>query len=304
MDAATPDAGGWTWYRVLAGLYFLFWTGIGTAAAFQGLRWLRLKRRVEDTPTALVRSMPMGSVELRGRALRDPPLLAPISRVPSAFWQVEVEEYQRDGDGGACWVRRLCEASDEAFRLDDGTGSVCVLPAGAEFRGSVCGTWDVDSSAPPAARAFIESHSISTSLIGGGPLRVRESRIGNGAIAYVLGVAQERLDPRRRRVARVNEDLRALRDDPAAMRALDHDGDGRISSAEWDAARERVVRDVEAGGDEDRVVVARGRLGEPFLLSDRSERALDANLQWKALVAMVLGLLVVGAMVYGLWEVG
>ncbi len=271
----------------------------GVGLFFRGFGRLRIARKIENTPTCRIRSLPLGSVEISGTAEVDEPLEAPLSAKPTAYYRVEVEEYRRRRYGSS-WVSVHSEASEEPFAVDDGTGSVLVLPAGAEthipvdFRHESFTLNDV----PPHIEQRLEAWRVRRGLFGK-RLRLSERRLDVGAQVYVYGVAQERPDLRLIQAERINQKLRDVRSDPDAMRAYDIDGDGQISEAEWDLVRSQARAEVRSEGIPDRVVIARGSSGEMFLISDRRERDLVGRLRLRA-AAFVFGggALTIGAATY------
>jgi hypothetical protein len=98
---------------------------------------LRLRRSVADTPTSKIRSAAMGKVELKGlAAVLGRALTAPFSGRPCVWvrWLVEEEKTSVDSKGRRhkSWQSIAHGVSGEPFQLDDGTGTLMVLPAGAE----------------------------------------------------------------------------------------------------------------------------------------------------------------------------
>ena len=54
-------------------------------AGWYGFLCLRLKRRVENTPTSRIRSLAMGMVEVKGKAIRSYALVSPMTQLPCVF---------------------------------------------------------------------------------------------------------------------------------------------------------------------------------------------------------------------------
>lgn len=272
--------------------------GLGLVMFARGFRSLRTARRVADMPTARVRSLPQGSVELRGVADSAEPVVAPFTGKACAYYEAEVLEHRQSRRSK--WVSRHREASTAAFWLDDGTGRVCVLPAGAETELPLDYHEEFPSfaSVPQLADASLARWGIGPGLLDSERLLLRERRIDLGCPVYVYGVTQAHPDLRRRAVERTNERLRALRADPEARARLDLDGDGRLSDAEWDAARTAAARDAGADLGIEPVVVARGSNGETFLISDRDERELLSRLRWEAFAGVFGG---AGVALFAAW---
>ncbi|HXC65404.1 MAG TPA: hypothetical protein VNZ67_13665, partial [bacterium] len=108
----------------------------GVAAFFSAFFRLNLRRKLENTPRVKIRSAAMGPGELQGTAQpHAQPLSAPFSGAACCWWKATVEEerlvYTRNGARHE-WVQVYDGRSDDPFVLDDGTGKVTVLPAGAE----------------------------------------------------------------------------------------------------------------------------------------------------------------------------
>ncbi len=82
-------------------LFALILTGAGArldgALCFSRRAW-----RLADTPIARIRPAPQGYVELYGRArlLPGPPILAPLSSLPCAWYRYQIEERS---SGGRWW---------------------------------------------------------------------------------------------------------------------------------------------------------------------------------------------------------
>lgn len=99
------DPGGSLLSRPLAiplPLFALILTGAG-AGLYGALCFSRRAWRLADTPIARIRPAPQGYVELYGRArlLPGPPILAPLSSLPCAWYRYQIEERS---SGGRWWL--------------------------------------------------------------------------------------------------------------------------------------------------------------------------------------------------------
>lgn len=262
----------------------------GLVAFFAAFRKLRTLRRIENTPTSAVRSMPMGLVELHGAARSGEPHTAPFSEKPVAFYRARVEQYRRRGRSSR-WVTIHDEISSEAFWLEDETGRVLVLPEGAELNLPSDYHRRFNGSRLPAhLESYLDGVGIAPRSFGfGKSLRFTEWHIGAGQPFYLHGLAQEHPGLRGLKRERTNEILRAVRSDPERMAALDSNGDGRVDPEEWDRAREEACARAGSEEIEDRIVVARGGPGDLFLISDRSERELVRRLRWETALYLFFG---------------
>ena len=246
--------------------------GAGLVSFFHGFRAWRRLRLIEDTPTAKVRSMALGRVELQGRAQARTEREAPLTGLPCVFFRYEIEEERRSGRHRSWATIARGDSNAQGFYLADETGRVLVDPSGAELRVE-CDWSAIDPPLGSRLLGVLARHGIpSGGRLFPKRLRFREWRIAAGDPLYVLGVAQARPGLAHERRAKITERLAALKSDPSAMAELDADGDGRVDGDEWEVARHRVVQAVEGDGAPDRVVVAAAANREsPFFVSDRPE---------------------------------
>jgi hypothetical protein len=225
----------------------------------RGFRRLRTQRLVRDTPTARIRSMPMGLVELCGQAVPRSELAAPFSGRRCAYWEVDVATRSKNS-----WHVVHREASGHPFYLRDETGLALVYPAGAEVRaGFQLEETCVGVSLPDVyARYLDERRPVAGALWRMGSLRFRERALEEGQRVYVLGTAT----PRSRSVAVSTEE---------AVEMTGTDG--------W-RARRLMGLDPEV-----QAVVRRGENERTYIISQQSERDLTTQLGWQAAVGLVGG---------------
>jgi hypothetical protein len=264
--------------------------GAGVVSFLHGFRAWRRLRLIEDTPTAKVRSMALGRVELQGRAEAREDLEAPLTGFPCVFFRYEIEEERGSGRQRRWRTVARGDSSAQGFYLADATGRVLVDPTGAELQ-LECDWRATNPTLSPRLEGVLASHGIDA---GGWllrrRLRFREWLIAPGERIYVLGIAQERPALAAERRAKVLERLAALKRDPAAMAALDANGDGRVDGDEWEVARRGVVDAVEGERVEDRIVVGAAPNREsPFLVSDRTESRLLSRQRLEAFAGVFGG---------------
>jgi hypothetical protein len=99
--------------------------------AFQNYRKYRI---LADAPRALVRSMPMGLVHLRGKATGEP-LISPLTGTRCFAYACNIQSYVKIRSGNRTrWEWQTVAGDDDIrhFYLDDGTGRVRVNPAQPE----------------------------------------------------------------------------------------------------------------------------------------------------------------------------
>jgi hypothetical protein len=116
-------------------LYATVGFGAGIFWFFKGFKIYREYRVLADTPEIPIRSMPMGLVEIHGKAKPATEKLfdAPVSGAPCLFYKVDIERYHRDSKGNGSWRHYKTDCNGLPFYLDDGTGKVLVMPFGAEY---------------------------------------------------------------------------------------------------------------------------------------------------------------------------
>jgi hypothetical protein len=105
--------------------------GAGLVFFFKGFRVYREYRVLLDTPEIPIRSIPMGLVEIHGKARAEQTVASPVTRTPCCFYKVDIERWVRDKNGGH-WSHAATDADGVRFYLEDGTGKVLVDAHGAE----------------------------------------------------------------------------------------------------------------------------------------------------------------------------
>jgi hypothetical protein len=230
--------------------------GGGVWVFWQGMRALRIVRLIENTPTARIRSIAMGLVEVCGRPQARSSMVAPFSGHPCSYWEVDISVRGR----GKSWTVVHRNASGHPFYVEDETGSALVYPQGAVCRIRYGTEEECFGLQPPSPYAeYLHEHgSIMTAAARLSMMRFRERTIEDGMELYVLGTAQ----PRGQAFA-VSEGTGTDGDDFGASqrRRLDHDHVAVIRKGENDGT---------------------------FIISQEGERDLTTGMRIKA-AAMILG---------------
>ena len=248
---------------------------LSVALLWGGFHFLRLKRRVENTPTSKTRSLAMGLVEIHGQARRKFALVSPMSQLPCVYYRLR--RYRKDSNNR--WKLSSCKESDHVpFYLEDDTGRVIVDPLRATVR-------------PRSRQQGLGGQQNllldKASYIDRDEKWIEET-IAEGTRLYVLGQATEntlRRPPLRQRVI---EALRELKRDPTELKRYDRDGDGQICEQEWSEARRHIEEQLlhqslqDKGRtlpQQDRVVIARPQQRSlPFIIAETpSEAHLTRN---------------------------
>lgn len=242
------------------GIYAGIASVAGPVLFLRGFRDFRVRRLIQNTPTARIRSMPMGLVELSGSAEARSALAAPFSGRPCAFWEVDVSTRTRRNG----WTVVHRNASGHPFYLRDDTGLALVYPHGATCRMNAGVEEECLGISLPEcyARYLAEQHLALRGLWRAGVLRFRERLIESGQPLYVLGTAT-----------------------PRAHAIAISEGEG-FAATGTDDARATSLRALD-----DRVVgvVRRGETERTFILSEQSERDLTLTLGLRSGAEMIGG---------------
>jgi hypothetical protein len=161
----------------------------GPILFLRGFRDLRLRRLIQDTPTARIRSMAMGRVEIHGRAAERSSTTAPFSNRPCVYWQVDIAVRRRNG-----WTTVHRNASRHPFYIRDETGLALVYPEGATCKldataSEVC----LGVNLPDCYASYMKEQKIALrNLYRMSSLRFREFTLLDDQLLYVLGTAMPR----------------------------------------------------------------------------------------------------------------
>jgi len=244
-----------------------------------GFRQLRKKNMIENVPSSPIRSVAMGLSEIQGRSTADATLTAPLSNTLCHYYRYQVEEERHRSKGGREWVVVDRGESSAPFHVEDPTGGILVDPSGAEI------LLKRDYQRIDRGEGWF-----------GRRKRYSEWRIDPADFVYVIGTVSKLRDPAAERRARLQEQLRGIKKDPAAIGRFDLDGNGTLDEQEWagavavvkdDLLREELAR--KTAGPGDNLVVGAGETESTFMISDRDERRLATLLGWKAFAAILAG---------------
>jgi hypothetical protein len=252
---------------------------------------------VADTPLVRLRSAAQGYVKAYGRArvaTAEPPR-SPLTAKPCVWWSYEIERRERNRSGAA-WRQVESEASIAPFVLDDGDGECLVGPICATIVPTAKNTWFGDTPWPEGPPGLYWTWFSS------GAYRYTERRIDVDAMLTVVGELRSRSD-----VGDVATEagilLREWKQDQAELlRRFDANRDGRISSAEWDAARS--VATAEASTLVVRNTISRSAIiqlptnGEAFIIAPMDSDRLARRERLQALAYLAAGVAFVALWVW------
>lgn len=274
---------------------------LGLAATAVSCLWYAYKswrdgRVIRDTPTSRVRSAAQGYVELDGRGELAPGMetRAPLTRLPCTWWSFRIEEAE-SRRGSSSWNVVERGTSNSLFFLDDGTGRVLIDPRGAQVFASEKSVW-YGSSRTPGVRALDDPSLLDRVFdrVTRGNFRYTEHRMSVGAPLYAIGafrsvggVSGVDVDAA---TAQLLRDWK--RDQSALLKRFDTNGDGNLSSSEWQAARARAREQVQRAALEQpaspRVnVLSQPGDGRSFLLASSDAHRLARRFWLRSLGGVV-----------------
>jgi len=284
-------------------LEYLFSSGIaqgslGLLSCGVALKYVLLKRHIENIPTSKIRSLALGMVEIHGRAERLHALVSPVSGLPCVYYRIK--KYKRRsmrgrsirhmlaGSGDSQWTLvSITSSSTVPFMVHDDSGAVQVDPARAEIRIRT-------THAGTGARARLP---FSGNESKNANERWEEELITAGSPIYILGFARTELKTPTQ-TEKLRQALKDLKHDQEKLKQYDRNGDGHIDNSEWDLARRATENQVlirQLSRDEQsntRVCIGRPPPGNyPFLIAEtESELHLTRKLRYYSGLFLVAGL--------------
>jgi len=251
-----------------------FALGGGGLAFFHGFRALRLQQLIRNTPTAKVRSLAIGLVELQGALKSRSRTRGPFTDRDCVWWEVEIQTLRESNKGMKQWQTVHRESSGHPFFLDDGTGTALIYPQGADIRaGDVVSEETGGFGVPEPYASFMENRALGMRKLWSiGPMRFRERMLEEGRAVFVLGRAEPR--PHAVEISMDDEALEATGTDAVGAKVV-RMNDGRCTA-----------------------VIRKGPRDPALLISDKSEKSMSAEYGFKAFGGLVGGPLLA---MFGLW---
>lgn len=279
--------------------------GAGALLCLWGFfRRLRRDRLLADTPVVHIRSAAQGYVKVQGRVrpAGAAPTAAPLSGRPCVWWAFKVAEQERDSRGRVEWRTVESATSVELFVLADDDAECLVGPVKAEVTASRINTWYGDESRPTGPPP-----PVNTALLTGS-YRYTEQLLDVGTQVCVVGELRshsETGDLAAATAARLHE---WKQDQHSLLQRFDADHDGRLSAAEWEAARQAAARECEAQKLQSNIervsVVSEPADGRPFLISPLGPERMERRERRMAWLYLALGLLCVWLCAWALRQAG
>lgn len=258
-------------------LLSVFCTLGGTWAFVQGFGALRTWRVLRDTPTARVRSMAMGMVELNGQVESRSDLVSPFSGRTCVWWEIEISTMSGRSRGNSNWSVVHKKASGQPFYLRDETGVAMVYPQGANVKVNFATEETTHGlGVPELYMQYMEQQGLGLRRMWAlGAMRFRERVLEAPQRVFVLGRAFPRAMTREVSFADIE------------VAVTGTDG-GRHESATRQSERDEDVRGV----------IRQGGSGEPFLIGQRSESELVLEYAVRGFGGLILG---PALACFGLW---
>ena len=251
--------------------------GIGVFLFFRGFPFLKRKRLIQNIPTSTVRAAAMGAVEVSGTVVGPYTLISPLSESDCFYYHAVARSVEDK--------KSREEILYVPFFLDDGTGRVLVDPrcAETELQPSVDDEY-VPSTGDAFTRHFLVRRGLSTEY----PATLQEYCIRAGDYLFIVGTLRE------------NPGLESATD--CFVHDLDQRKQGFLSAAAADLQRRAAIESMlppsstapprpqaqpsqsEAFDLNPPVVLTKGTSGEPFFISQRSQRDVVEELAMRSVL--------------------
>lgn len=270
--------------------------GLGAYGFYTGFKILRHRRLIENTPRSKIASMPLGLVEVHGKADAIYQLTAPLTQRPCVYFEILVEEYR--GGKRKSW-RKVFSTNSAAvdFLVKDETGMVTVQPQNAifyftkddkiTFQNSLFASLSTD------ANQYLSSKGLAvTSFLGTNRnFKITETVLPFQQDIFVLGdFTQKVSDPQSRQQELLIQKLRELRKSPEIIKKYDTNKDGKLDAEEWETVRKTIESEIVQKSDlENKKLVIRSCRNHPFIISRMSEKELQSHMSLKVLLGIYGG---------------
>jgi len=236
--------------------------GAGPFLFLKAFRELRLKTLIQNTPTARIRSMPMGLVEVEGKVVPRSHVVAPFSGRECVYWEVDIATRTRRNQ----WTIVHRNQSGQPFFVRDDTGLALVYPKGArgELRHGVEESC-VGLSMPECYSSYMDEHKLAMRLMWRlSVLRFRERMLEENQTVFVLGTAEPR---------------------PQVM-TVSQDAELELAATGTDGGRSQRIRELQ---HESVGIIRQGENERAFFLSQQSQSELTLQLGLSAWGGMLGG---------------
>ncbi|MCK4739275.1 MAG: hypothetical protein KAT46_04940 [Deltaproteobacteria bacterium] len=252
---------------------------------------LQRKRSIENCPTSKIKTMPMGEVELQGKAIPKYFLRTPFSRTECVYYSYKLYVKVRTKNGYKNVLKEAGSSGNVPFYIDDGTGIRLIKPEGAIIR---------------CSRTEVIRGDVLTGILGGassfgsGDKKVVETIIPSKQLVYIIGYAHRVLMSTEAKKRGFITRLRELKNNKTELLTKhDTDGDGKISDNEWEVAKKDLqdkilVEELQADKRIDDIAIGEHPSGGLFYISDKHEEHILKSLSWRQPLFFGLALTLIG----------
>lgn len=236
---------------------------------------IKRKRLIEGCPRSKIRSMPMGEVEVGGKAVQKYYLQSPYTYTNCVFYSYKIYRKKSTKNGSKWVLKEWGDSGRIPFYIEDDTGRTLILPKKAILHAGRKETLRGDM-----LNSIFGANSSSNNR------KIIETTIPTGQFLYILGYAHRVRNPAKNKNKEMTERLVDLKHDKTRLNNYDTDGDGKISTEEWDRARDdvedQILREsLEAGRTKDDVAIGTHPSGGLFFISDKKEEHIVKSMAWK-----------------------
>lgn len=243
------------------------------------IRWYHDARKMENIPTAKIRSAAQGYIELIGQSLLmdGPKIISPLTG-KSCVWyhcKIEKEVISRNPQGFSTshWSTVEEQTSDELFLIKDETGQCVIDPDDADVITIHKRTW----------YKYSENRRFTEALL-----------LENEAL-YAIGLFKSVSDIERRNIKeRSAELLKSWKQNQSELlHRFDSNRDGKIDQDEWQRARNTAQWQIkqeykqQTKMEQLHVLTNSPHSDQRFILSNISEKKLIKKYKLKALLALI-----------------
>ena len=287
---------------------FLFVTGfllvVAGVAIYGALHARRRAALIKATPTSNIGMAQDGYGEFEGtvEAIDGPPIVAPLTHTPCAWYHARLEKWAKGGrssEGGYSTVEE--STSGAPIMLRDATGVCLVFPYGAEVTATDKSQWTGATAVPadrnpekvgPAgslSQGFVVSGTTNTTF------RYFEERIYIGDPLLVLGeFSQRQFESDEEDLDEDDLDDDDVTEDADAGESGDSaDADGDSNRAMWDDS-DRANELTTRAEQTTRACVQRGTGGKPFIITTTPQATHVYMADMGGQVALYLALVPIG----------
>lgn len=242
-------------------------------------RWYSSARKIENIPTAKIRSAAQGYIELIGQALLmdGDKITSPLSGKPCVWYHYKIEEkvqiYSSKGSSKSYWKIVKEQISEDLFLLEDDSGRCIIDPDNS----------DVITTHKRRWHKRLESRRYTEEL-----LLEFEPLYAIGLFKSVANVEQQKLKDH------VTELLKKWKQDPEKLlNRFDSNRDGEIGQDEWLRARNTAQWQVKQERKQNtkmeqlHVLTNSPHKDQRFILSNISEKKLINKYKFKAFLAFI-----------------